>query len=221
MSVRTENQEDDGQELLRRSLGTVVEVLRGDNQLFFVGRVTSFDPVEQELRVDLHRGRETPQGVLYGSSVKIQLHVKGGWSELLTIYGKVVISAPDHWRIRVEHTVACKESREAFRQRIRLVGHLTPAGEERALPCQMEDISVTGVGFYAGAELEEGERFTLSLPPLTAGGRAYELLCRVVARSERADGRRRYGCAFEHLNQQTEGRLFKEILRLQAKGMSR
>ncbi len=54
----------DTDKLLLQSLGAAAEVLRGDNQLFFVGRVSAYDPMSLELRVDLHRGRETPQGVL-------------------------------------------------------------------------------------------------------------------------------------------------------------
>lgn len=221
--MKTQKDKISTDDLLLRSLGTIAEVLREDNQFFFVGRVASYDPMSQELRVDLHRGKETPQGVLYGAPVKVQLHIKGQWDELLMIYGKVLISALDHWRIQVEHAVVCEEARRAFRQKLKIEGCLIrECDKEAGPPCVLEDISVVGVGFHTKAELEVGDLVTLLIPPLTKSGSRYELLCRVVVRETSVKpGQWRYGCNFERLDQQTEGRLLKEILQLQARTMSR
>lgn len=80
-----------------------------------------------------------------------------------------------------------------------------------------------GVGFHAAAELEEGERVVLEIPALTTvRGTGYQILCDVVGRREsHRPGQWRYGCSFEKLDRQTEGRLLKEILQLQARTMSR
>ena len=139
------------------------------------------------------------------------------------IYGKVQISAMDHWRILVEHVVACEELRKAFRQKIKVEGQIAQVGEEeKRVPCILEDISVVGVGFHAPAELEEGEPITLRIPRLTDQGKGYEILCKVAVRvASEENGCWRYGCSFERLDEQTEGRLLKEILILQAKSMSR
>lgn len=221
--MRTKEEKVGTDDLLLHSLGTIAEVLREDNQLFFVGRVASYEPMSQELRIDLHRGKETPQGILYGAPVKVQLHVKGQWNELLMIYGKVLISALDHWRIQVEHAVVCEETRRAFRQKVKVEGCLIRDCDKEAGPhCILEDISVVGVGFHSKAELEVGDLVTLLLPPLTEYGKQYQLLCRVVVRETSVKPQHwRYGCSFEKLDQQTEGRLLKEILQLQARTMSR
>ncbi len=221
--MRTKEEKGGTDNLLLRSLGTIVEVLQEDNRLFFVGRVASYDPMSQELRIDLHRGKETPQGVLYGAPVKVQLHVRGQWNKLLMIYGKVLISAVDHWRIQVEHTVVCEETRQAFRQKVKVEGCLIRDCDKEDGPhCILEDISVVGVGFHTKVELEEGDLVTLLLPPLTEYGSQYQLLCRVVVRETSVKpGYWRYGCSFEKLDQQTEGRLLKEILQLQARTMGR
>lgn len=211
-------------ELLLQSLGAIAEVMREDNQLFFVGRVSAYDPMNQELRVDLHRGRETPQGVLYGAPVKVHLHIKGQWSRLMMVYGKVLTNALDYWRIQVGHTVICEETRRAFRQKVKTSGKISRADDPFTnVPCVLEDISVMGVGFHAQAELEEGERIVLEIPSLTADhGNGYQILCDVVVRRDSTKpGQWRYGCSFEKLDRQTEGRLLKEILQLQAKTMSR
>lgn len=210
-------------DLLLASLGAVAEVLREDNRLHFVGQVTHYDIGRQELRVDLHRGKETPQGVIYGAPVKVQIHDKGQWSQILMIYGNVIISAPEHWKIQVDHVVLCEETRQAYRQKVKAEGYLVPAVDENArILCTLDDISMGGVGFHSKAELERGDRITLYLPSLTGRGDGYRLSCKVVVRGDSdRPNHWRYGCSFERLDQRTDSLLCKEIFQLQAQSMSR
>ena len=67
------------QELCEACTGAVGEVLTEDNRILFVGRVELYDPQRNEMWIGLHRGRETPRGVLHQTPVKVQIHVKNRW----------------------------------------------------------------------------------------------------------------------------------------------
>lgn len=218
--------DNDMEEMLSACVDAVCEVLTEDNRVLFVGRMEEYDPEENEVWIDLHRGSETPRGVIHGMPIKVQIHAKRQWGSLVMLYGNVSICAATYWRIAVRNAVACAESRRAFRQKIRVEGQIFwgPGCHFKA-KCRLEDISLVGVAFHSPLKLEIGSRVILSIPELVKGGPSYELPCSVVVRrntaSEGAPPLWRYGCDFGGLEEHLETTLCKDIFSLQARSVNR
>ena len=217
---------DEREDLVFQCVDSVAEVLREDNRLLFVGRISSYDSDAGEIRVDLQRGAETPRGILYNTPVKLQVHQGNQWGTLVMVYGNVLTCAGDYWCVKVNNAISCADSRRAFRQKVRVEGWITwgDQGQFRK-ECSLVDISLVGVAFHAAVELEEGTDVELHVPYLVKGGPEHHLPCTVVARRNAAEGEasalRRYGCNFHGLRGQAEDRLCKDILLLQAQSINR
>lgn len=205
-------------------LGALTEVLTMDNRLQFAGRVMDYDTETDEVRVELHRGAETPQGIIHNTPVKLQVRMNNQAGSLVMLYGNVMICAKDYWRIKVNSTVACVDNRRAFRQKVRAEGEIA-WGEQNRQICSLEDISLVGVAFCAKAELEVGDPVTVMIPQLVKNGASYKIDCTVAVKrnvaEEGAAPRWRYGCSFDKLEARAEDRLCKDIFALQAKSVNR
>lgn len=223
---REKRDRDGREELIVQCVNAVAEVLRKDNRILFVGRISSYDPEREEIRVDLQRGTETPRGMIYNTPIKLQVHPGSQWGRLVMLYGNVLMCAGEYWFIKVNNAISCADNRRAFRQKVRAGGWITwgEQGEFRA-ECSLVDISLVGVAFHAAVELEEGADVVLHVPHLLRGGSEHTLPCTVVARRDAAEEEfaafRRYGCSFHGLNGRMEDRLCRDILRLQAQSINR
>lgn len=211
-------------ETVTQCLGALAEVLTMDNRLQFAGRVMDYDTDTDEVRVELHRGAETPQGIIHNTPVKLQVRMRNQTGTLVMLYGNVMVCARDFWRIKVISSVACVDNRRAFRQKVRAEGQIA-WGEQNRQVCSLEDISLVGVAFCAKAELEVGDRVTVMIPQLVKNGACYKIDCTVaVKRNVAEEGlapRWRYGCSFDKLEARAEDMLCKDIFALQAQSMNR
>lgn len=226
MEQPPENLTNNIEDMLDTCVDGLCEVLTEDNRVLFVGRLEEYDPEQNEVWIDLHRGSETPRGVIHKMPVKVQIHVKKQSGSLVMLYGNVSLCAATYWTIIVRNVVACSEARRAFRQKVRVEAQILwgPGLHFRA-KCQLEDISLVGVAIYSPLKLEIGSRIVLSIPALIKGGPSYELPCSVVVRRNTAEEGLpplwRYGCDFGGLKGQTESLLCKDIFALQAKSVNR
>lgn len=216
----------DIEKMLSNCMNALSEVLTEDNRVLFVGRLEDYDPEENEVWIDLHRGSETPRGVIHGMPVKVQIHVKKQSGALVMLYGNVSLCAATYWTITVRNVVACSESRRAFRQKVRVDAQIIwGPGLHFHAKCQLEDISLVGVAFHSPLKLEIGSRIQLSIPALVKDGPSYELPCSVVVRrniaGEGLPPLWRYGCDFGGLEGPVESLLCKDIFSLQARSVNR
>lgn len=214
------------EDLMSACIGTVGEVQTEDNRILFVGRVTAYDKGQQELEIQLHRGSETPRGVLHRMPVKVQIHPGRGWESVAVLYGEVSACAEDYWKIAIKNMVVCAENRRAFRQKVRAEGWVFWGEKlQNRAQCQLADISLVGVGFTSKAELPVGDRVQLTLPQLRENGPEYQLTCTVVGRRNTApEGMPplwHYGGDFGGLDRRLESQLCRDILALQAKSVNR
>lgn len=214
------------EDILSACIGTVGEVQTEDNRILFVGRLAAYDKRQNELEIQLHRGSQTPRGVLHRMPVKVQIHPSQGWDSVAVLYGEVSACAEDYWKIAVENVVVCAENRRAFRQKVRVEGWVSwGEGPQNRAKCRLADISMVGVGFTSQADLRQGSRIQLSLPQLREDGPEYQLSCVVVARRNTAAERMpplwHYGCDFGGLDQRTESKLCRDIFALQARSVNR
>lgn len=210
-------------ELLTACEGAVCEVLTTDNYLFFAGHVAQRDPDFKMLTIEPRQNCEAPLGAGHGTPVKVQVRVREPWGNLVIVYGVVSVCEEDHWNIFVQDATACTECRRAFRQRVETEAEILwgPGFRFRG-KCQLEDISLVGVAFYSPLKLDVGRQLILSIPCLTENGSSYQLASTVASSRNTAEHgqppRWRYGCAFDPLDEEVEGLLYKDIMTLQLQG---
>ena len=210
-------------ELLDVCEGAVCEVLTMDNYLFFAGHVAQRDPDFKMVTIEPHQNCEAPLGAGHGTPVKVQVRVREHWGNLVMLYGVVSVCEEDRWNIFIQNAVACTESRRAFRQRVEAEAEILwgPGFRFRG-KCQLEDISLVGVAFYSPLKLDIGRQLILSIPCLTENGSSYQLASTVASARNTAEHGQppcwRYGCAFDPLDEEVEGLLYKDIMTLQLHG---
>lgn len=226
MEQPPEKLSSDMKNMISNCMDALSEVLTEDNRVLFVGRMEEYDPDTNEVLIDLHRGSETPRGIIHGMPVKVQIHARKQSGSLVMLYGNVSLCAATYWTITVRNVVVCSESRRAFRQKVRVDAQILwgPGLHFRA-KCRLEDISLVGVAFHSPLKLEIGSRIVLSIPALLKDGPSYDLPCSVVVRRNTAETGLppvwRYGCDFGGLEEQVEEVLCKDIFTLQAKSVNR
>ena len=226
MTERETHEKGELKEVVEQCVDAVAEVLAEDNQVLFVGRITEFDSRREEIRIDLERAGETPQGLLYNAPIKVQIHLRNQWKTVVMLYGNVVLCAKFHWRVKIRNAISCADSRRAFRQKVRVDGWITWEDQGRfRQACSLVDISLVGVAFYTSVKLDEGTDVKLVIPYLVQGGPSHQLSCTIVVRRSASEDDPptlwRYGCSYHSLSEQEEDRLCKDIFLLQAQNLKR
>lgn len=204
-------------------IGALCEVLTMENGLLFVGTVGAYEPATGEISVELRKGESTPRGVIYRTEVKVRIHALRGQSGVVLMYGAVTRNTADLWWIEIDRTIACLERRESFRIPLKGEAYITGAEGEK-LPCELVDISLTGVAFRCHKPFAEGERLLLSDIRLLEDGLDYTFRCqvqRVVDDEEQGKGRYFCGCSFYDLRSGQEDRLCQDIFALQSRAINR
>ncbi len=203
--------------------GALCEVLTMKNDLLFVGMVGTYDPATGEISVELRKGESTPQGIIHRTEVKVRLHAIRGQSGVVLVYGVITRNTPDQWWIEVDRTIACLERRESFR--LPLKGKATISSPDgRSQPCELVDISLTGVGFRCRVPFAEEDQLLLSGVRLLEGGMDYTFRCHVRRVVDAGEGEKwRYfcGCSFYDLRSGQEDRLCQDLFTLQSKAINR
>ena len=204
-------------------VGALCEVMTMENGLLFVGTVGAYDPAEGEISVELRKGESTPRGIIYRTEVKLRLHALRGQSGVVLVYGAVTRNTADLWWIEVDRTIACLERRESFRLPLKREAMISGPGGGLQ-PCELVDISLTGVAFRCQEPFQEGDRLLLSSLHLLEDGLDYTFRCEVRRMTEGAEGekwRYFYGCSFYDLRSGQEDRLCQDLFALQSRAISR
>lgn len=215
----------DDKEQLHEYLGAICEVMTEDNRLLFVGIIQDYDSGASEVKIQLHKGSATPQGIVHRTAVKIRLLTMAQAGEQVALlYGAVVRCAPEFWKIEVQNGIFCSERRQGFRQPLTGMALIKREdGPTGPRPCQLVDISLRGVGFLSREDLVQGERIVLDKVQLRQGEEDYTFYCE-VCRIQPGKGpadQTLYGCSFYDMSQRQEDRLCQAIFALQAQSLNR
>lgn len=208
-------------------IGALCEVFSTENRLLFVGMIRAFDPRSQELRVELHKGSSTPRGIIHKTEVKLRVHASRGQASVVMLYGQVIRCADDYWSIEVQNAMFCSERRQSFRQQVSVKGMVSRRGYGKGrtdpVPCQLEDISLTGLKFRSGEHYEVGEQLSLSAIRLQKSGPVHDFLCTVQRAQPDPEGgpMSSYGCSFDKMPLWQEDELCADIFSLQARDLNR
>ena len=203
-------------------LGALCEVLTPDNQLLFVGLVRAYYRDMNELEIHIHRGARAPGGLCYNDPIKLRVHTARGAGSVVMLYSAMRRCTEGFWRVEIQNSIRCLERRESFRQPVAASGtiwRLPAVIGESAFPCQLTDISLTGVGLLTQAKLYEGDRFLLRDVVLEKEP-AYTFQCS-IRRVHKREEQYLYGCSFYGLSQQQEERLCQTLFSLQARALNR
>lgn len=209
---------------IQNYLGASCEVLKLDNQLLFAGSIHQYDDIEDEITVSIRNGNETSQGIVYHTPVKLHVHTNISMNKVLLLYGLVSRCAADFWRITLKHTFSCAERRSSFRQPISaeaVVYRGTDMDNSTMAPCNMIDISLTGLCFSSQEQYSQGEQIVVSSLQLRRGGYTHSFVCTVQRIQPIKGNKFRYGCRYNAITERQEDLLFQDMFSLQVKAFNR
>lgn len=206
--------------LIREQRGALCEVMTMENRLLFVGSLTDGRLDANEICVELHKGGRIPLGIIHRMEVKVRVHVRGG--DVVLLLGEVTRSGSEFCWLEVQEITTRPERRENFRIKVQAQAAVTGEDGETA-PCDLVDISLTGLCFSSRMDYQIGEKLTIHGLQLRRAGTVYELDCHVcrTAPDQACDGRSLYGCRFSGLTGVKEDWLCRDIFALQARGINR
>lgn len=193
--------------------GMKVEVMTPENHLLFVGRLKIHGAGVLEVRCEPEG--QAPQA-MYKQPVKIRGFQRN--SQAFSLNGSVCRSSQDFWHIEDLEFLQSRDYRDFFRQNTDLKGRVIPNKryyDQEQLPCDILDISASGVHLAVKKEFEVGGVFLLELTVISEEA-PFHFTCEVQWRNQR---RRdfEYGCRFQNLSEKEQERLLQAIFVLQRK----
>lgn len=193
--------------------GMRVEVTTPENHLLFVGRLKIYGAGVLEVRCEPEG--QAPQA-MYKQAVKIRGFQRN--SQAFSLNGSVCRSSQDFWHIENLEFLQSKDHRDFFRQHAELKGIVVPNQryrDQEQLPCDVLDISASGIRLAVKKEFEKGSVFLLDLTVITEEA-PFSFTCEVEwVRQRRRDFE--YGCRFQNLSEKERERLLQAIFALQRK----
>ena len=141
-------------------IGAVCRVLNSENECYYVGQIESFDAASGELKIPLYRGEFIKKSTQYDAPVKIQIQSS---SRVTMLYGTVRKQSREFWCVQLVNAVEHQDQREGFRQLIKGTASVQRCGASPAekIPCELVDISMTGICFRCKEQFAAQERITV------------------------------------------------------------
>ena len=141
--------------------GEVCRVLNDKNACFFVGEIEEYDEAKKEVKISAYRSYSIPSRTHFNDYVK--LHIQSS-NRITTMYGTVTRQSSDFWWVTVNEIVQHSNQRDGFRQIVHgsaIVTQKTANGTIE-IPCELVDISLSGVCISCDQELQKDEKILLS-----------------------------------------------------------
>lgn len=203
-------------------IGLVCQVMSDENKLFFIGQLDKYDNIHKEMRVVLHKGEQTPQGVMHNTPVKISIQNKG---DIIVLYGAVTGQAASYWRVEIKNMIKCEEQRDSFRQALKCRATIVKYDEEKdeatPIECDLINISLTGIAFRSDVEFNIDEVIWVDEAVLHKNcPTKYSFKCIVRRIFKDEKNKVCYGCEFERIPSSVENSLCKDLFYLQAQSIN-
>lgn len=205
-------------------LGSLCRVLNFDNICYFVGRIEDYDPSCNEIKLSAYRSDQILSTTEYSAPVKLQI-LSG--DQVILLYAHVKRQSQSFWWVHPINVVEREDQRDGFRQVLSGTAYVMPMDgkEEEKVPCQLVDISLTGICFRCEQEFQVFDRIVLTNVALyPKAPHSYTLPCIIYRTFTRESDTHKtlsrhpfiyYGCAFQRLSQEEKENLFKDIFLLQ------
>ena len=159
--------------------GEVCRVLNDKNACFFVGKIEEYDEAKKEVKISAYRSDSIPSRTHFNDYVKLYIQNS---NHVTTMYGTVTRQSSDFWWVTVSEIVQHSNQREGFRQIVHgsaIVTQKTAVGTLE-IPCELIDISLSGVCISCDQELQKDEKILLSGVSLyTNAPRLYNFDCMI------------------------------------------
>lgn len=216
-------------------MGATCEVytVEGNVNIYF-GTIKKYDAAKQELNI-YTRAEDNlrPAGLIYYTPVKLLVHGKTMHNQVIVLYGHVLRCAEDYLGIELKDVVTHKENRASFRVKTKVKttlqpilstdaeGEIVSLGDE--VPCQIWDISLSGIGFSSGQSFRIGDQVLFPNLKLETSLSPYTLRCTIQRRDYREDITKDhlYGAVLKDMGHQEEELLCRDIFMMQAKNIKR
>ncbi len=220
--VFDKNQEKEGEEYdYGEYVGLVCQVVSDENKLFFVGKLDDYDSINKEMKIVLHKGEQTPQGLIYNTPVKISTRNNG---DIIVLYGAVTGQTASYWRVEMKDMIKCPEQRDGFRQPLKCKATIVKYNEENdeatPIQCDLINISLTGMAFRSDVQFNIDEIIWVDEAVLNKKcPTKYSFKCIVKRTFKDEKDRVCYGCEFIRLPASVENSLCKDLFYLQAQSI--
>lgn len=170
-------------------LNSRCEMRSMDGRLILLGCVSAI--TEEGLKI-CGKGDRLP---LIHCNTAVRVNLFNSESGFRAMVGKVYLSTEEFIRVVELQSAADYEKRNFFRVKTELTCSVLPDGEpeENAFFVTVEDMSLGGLFFRCGQNLEKGRKLTVRL---TLSGAGLTLACRIIRIKDGSSPQRGYGCAF-------------------------
>lgn len=194
-----------------------------ENRLLFAGLLGNYDPREERLRVKLRIGFDTPQGMVYGTRIKLRIRPPHQFDQVFVMYARILRCRHDFWFVIPERLAQYTESRSSFRVSVRgsALVRDAQAPEDECMSAKLIDVSLGGICFQSRADFAVQQDVLLTNVRLMPDRKGFTLPCRIVRIAGRGVVYTRYGCRFLEMSERQQNLLFRDLLALQAKTLHR
>lgn len=211
-------------------IGVSCSVYSDLGKKLYEGTIDSYDTARQELAIMAKDRREVNFDDLeYGTHVKIFLHLYKLKRTIMVFYGIILRSLTDCLFISLKQAEALHENRKHFRietqseARIQQLILLPDTNEiitvKESNPCNVVDVSITGIGFWSPGNYSIGDILLLSDLEFESLKVVHQFYC-IIRRKKQDDAHKHlyfYGCEFIAVPTRAEDELCHDIFLLQTR----
>ena len=195
------------------------EILTEQDTKLLSGKIGPYDENREILTVNVQDNGYSTQQIQHQCPIRLRIYTKEK-REIIICYGFVESIGSGHWYIKLQDIVSREESRGAFRQplvREAVVRSVEQGASPRFLPCQIVNISISGIGFYSSQIFAKEEYIEIGQLEIIPGSRKFTLLgsVRRIQTDKNQPDIYFYGCAFDELDLDTESDLYHDLFALQ------
>lgn len=206
-------------ELMKELVGKKCQVYSENNNIVFVGLISEFDQINNQLKISDYNEEEVPwRRVVSDMKIKLcfGLGVHQDGNKRIFVDCLVEQSLKDYLLVSVETVILKEEARDNFRQNVmtdNIVFKVGDSQEEHL--CKVINVSVKGIGIQSKEEYGQGDLLRIIEQKFRKQGLLHNLTCRIV-RINRLENREFfYGCEFIDVTPKEERNLLNDIFALQ------
>ncbi len=191
------------------------QIMSQENVLFFNGIINEYIEKDKQLKISDNTNDILPAGVTYNTNLKINIKTN---SNILIIYAILKQQTNTFWIVELDKIIKIQENRSCFRQTLRCRGIITYTEElkETKIPCDLIDISLTGISFRSTINFDIDEKLTIDNVVLFKDSATiYKFDCIIKREFKDENNNTCYGCMFEKMPKEVEDKLCTDIFQLQ------
>lgn len=203
-------------EIIRQIIDTRCNVLSGNNEFLFFGRIAYYDSINRKIRVEDYYHADLRMCFYEDTPIKIHAVSQENDKEFLLIEGTVSLSMDTYLQITPVHVLKKEESRYYFRQNVMGASQVSFVNQKpEEAPCTIINISGSGIGLQSKSIYEVGDELWFCNQKFYDSGTVHNVKCQVVRKAALENRQYFYGCKFVDMKPSEEEKIFRDIFALQ------